>query len=320
MHNFQDNIGKFRRGYIDDPLSSDPTFLTFSIDIPFETGIPMNESTYLMQSPLFDVESSNGAFQYLANRGYKYQAGRLLLFIDKFRKIVEEYPWFFQTITGLRELWEVNTDMSKAYIGYEKKIKIDTLESLNLSITHLADLYRDFAFDKVYRREILPENLRWFTLHIYISEFRNIKLYQDEKDYDFFNVYKNHLHFICNMCEFDFGTTAPIEAMNVFKPEMAKNTLSILVHGFTEKHEFGLQNISEILDYDPNETTAWDKPQIPLSLNQILYGARRVSDIYNGFASGELPRHAIENNPLSNTVKNTQYSIENTASYIRSNL
>ena len=35
MNNFQDNVLNFRRGYLNDPGSNEPTFLTFSIDFNF---------------------------------------------------------------------------------------------------------------------------------------------------------------------------------------------------------------------------------------------------------------------------------------------
>jgi len=338
MHNFQDNINIFRRGFIDTPFSNEPTFLTFSIEIDFDSIF--DQSTGMSTSPFFDLYTSNGAYQYLMGRGYKKEANNLIGFRDKLKQLIDTQPWFFQSVSGLNELWRENTDMKKAYKGADKKITIETLESLNLSITHIADLYREIAYDAKYRRELLPDNLRYFSCSIYVAEFRNLHIserdkvnklnleldefntpnsYYSDVQYNFFDVYKHHMKFNCTMCEFDFSESVPFDNLTVIKPEMSKNKFSIKPQFFNEDNSYGLDN-TVLDDVNLIKRNAWEHPDIKMGLNEILYGARRTSDIYNGLKTGDLPRHALNNNPLSNSVKNAKYNVETSASYIKSNL
>ena len=52
----------------------------------------------------------------------------------------------------------------------------------------------------------------------------------------------------------------------------------------------------------------------------MLYGARRVSDVYHGIESGEYLNNFINNNPISAAVNNIKYELDETAAYIRSNI
>jgi hypothetical protein len=242
MNNFQDNINIFRNGPIDNPLSNEPTWLSFSLD--FNINSIFREDIGMPTSPLFDVNSINGTYQYLINRGYNYQANQLLKFIKYIDIYSTQMPWFFQSIGNLNELWTSYTNMSNNYKGFDKKIIVETLESLDLSITHLADLYRSAIYDSRYMREIVPDNLRYFSCDIYVSEYRNMIIDDDKNhaNYDFAIKNKQYLKYECTMCEFDFTLTAPIDRLTVSKPDMAKNKFNIIPHFYIEKHEFGLKN------------------------------------------------------------------------------
>ena len=56
----------------------------------------------------------------------------------------------------------------------DRKISIGCLESIDLRMSALMDFYRKACFDWKYRREIVPWNLRTFTVYIYVYELRNI--------------------------------------------------------------------------------------------------------------------------------------------------
>ena len=163
--------------------------------------------------------------------------------------------------------------------GAEKKIDIETLESLDMSVTYLADLYRKTVYDHKYMREILPENLRWFDMDVYVAEFRNIQitkpvledtnngLYQSTKEqkesvkqYTFFNDYKTYMKFSCKMCEFDFSESLPFEKLQVHSPEMSKNKMSVKPNWFVEKHEFNLQ-LTPIPSLTGGTKGVWTRPE-----------------------------------------------------------
>ena len=323
MNNFQDNIGIFRRGFYDTPGTEEPTFLTFSIDFNYYSILDSNLG--IMSSPLFDVNTKNGAYQYLIARGYNYQADSLLRFLNKIRDISENHPWFFQSISGLDTLWSAYTDMTKPFKGKDKTINIDTLESLDLSITYLADMYRRAMYDSKYMREIVPENLRRFQVDIYIAEFRNLKMDDTDSDYSFFEKYKTHVHYKCSMCEFDFSKSLPIkDNLTVFKPEMASNKFSIKPIRFEEVNMYDLQsdnNDNNIFNSNRHAVNLNEKnDNIKISLGDILNGARRLSDVYHGIESGEYWNNLKTNNPISAAVSNVVNEVDFTADYIKSNI
>jgi hypothetical protein len=186
MHNFygvRNKVDNFRKGLFLDPYDQ-PTYLTFAIDFKFESipedGITGTNTTIdpLWKSPLFEKgseENYNSAQTYLGSIGYKDREER----IAKFKSILEyltfNAPWYFQSISGLDKMWEISTNMSDARKSKSATITIDTMEAIDLRITQLANLYRSSIYDTVYMRELVPDNLRWFCMDVYIAEARNIR-------------------------------------------------------------------------------------------------------------------------------------------------
>lgn len=261
-------------------FTNEPTFLAFSIRFDFDDSI--DPETNLPNSPLFNMdENCGGAYSYLLSRNRFMEAELLKKFRLKLMNISEEQPWFFQSINGLNEIWKRNTDMSNPLKGKDLKIKIDTLESLDLSMAYIADLYRMFTYDHKFMREILPDNLRWFSCDVYVCEFRNIRVNSthlktgrpdsvrdymtkknadgnienitgsydlignhemSEKQYNWLEKAKTFHRYRLNMCEFDFSETVPYTDLGVDKiPEAAKNSFSILPNWNVELNSYDLQ-------------------------------------------------------------------------------
>jgi hypothetical protein len=191
----------------------DPTYLGFKIVIDFGT-LPIRDDDGLPPSPLFKEESyipsgfssanpfgqpqysfrstPNGAINfysatsYLRERESGFPRGgkrsdMLIQFKNNLTDLLNNYPWFFQTISGLDQLplvarkgFAVETEgefSSQRTAG--KALEFTTLESLNLRMTALADLYNQATFDYDNMRELVPRNLRKFTMYIFVSEIRN---------------------------------------------------------------------------------------------------------------------------------------------------
>ena len=97
------------------------------------------------------------------------------------QNINRDSPWFFQSIENLDELAVVaredynaaSPDSFSAQRTAGKVLTINCLESLNLRISALADLYRTATFDAEYMRELLPRNLRYFKMFIFVTDIRN---------------------------------------------------------------------------------------------------------------------------------------------------
>jgi hypothetical protein len=111
------------------------------------------------------------------------RADMLKQFKNTFNDLLTNTPWFIQSITGLDELMKVPRG------GYQtqaetaspfnvqrtmgKTLTFNTLESMNLRVTAMADLYNQATFDYDFMRELVPRNLRKFTMYIFVSEIRN---------------------------------------------------------------------------------------------------------------------------------------------------
>jgi hypothetical protein len=191
----------------------DPTYLGFKIVIDFGT-LPIRDDDGLPPSPLFRETSyipsgfssanpfgqpqysyrttPNGAINfysatsYLREREAQFPRGgkrsdMLIQFKNSLTDLLNNSPWFLQTISGLDQLSLVSRKGFAAESGSEfnsqrtasKALEFTTLESLNLRMSALADLYNQATFDYDNMRELVPRNLRKFTMYIFVSEIRN---------------------------------------------------------------------------------------------------------------------------------------------------
>jgi hypothetical protein len=164
----------FRKGSYRKYPYQDPTYLSFALLFDF-----------------YDIESSpllaGGAEAFLkdlADRDsgtfYKERLNDLQNFIKTLNEVNRELPWFWQSLKGLERLQQYNPE--NAYIGGDDaKLEIETLESLNLTISGLMHLYRRAIFDERKWSYIIPANLRVFRMWIYVTEVRSIAILENIK-------------------------------------------------------------------------------------------------------------------------------------------
>ncbi len=146
----------------------DPTYLGFSIFFDFQN------------SPLLFISDDSAlegdyAYKYLSSVS-PARARLLKSFVESLQYLQNNKPYVFQTIEGLDRCWNISTDLTDAYMGGDDaKIAIGCLESLDLRITGIMDMYRKIAYDNNSRKEILPANLRKFRCTIFVQEIRRFK-------------------------------------------------------------------------------------------------------------------------------------------------
>lgn len=271
MYNFVNQINatdRFRRGFLGQfTISDEPTFLTFSIDFIYE-GQP--DTLFGMpDSPLLTNDTGqNSAMRYLESRKLVPEAARLKKLIEILQYTTKYEPWFFQSIKGLKDLWSASTNMKQNRKGSNITLNIETLESLDLKVTYLADLYRKAVYDSIYMRELIPDNLRYFKMIIYVAEFRNLRslteqlisnrLIQNDRIDNigqrvvdvfrsagsYFEDHASFMQFDCHFCEFDFSPSIPVgDNLTVYDGEMANNSFNINVGWFMEKHQYRYYDI-----------------------------------------------------------------------------
>lgn len=196
----------------------DPTYLGFKIVLDFgtlplgtEDGLPpsplLKQGNYLADTgfntlvsrnpfgqPQYDYKTNgpNGAIAFYSAAGYlqeresQFQLGgkradMVIQFQNNLRDLLDNYPWFLQSISGLDSLYKVaksgfpdsteNNFNPQRTAG--KVLEFSTLESLNLRMTALSTLYNQATFDFDNMRDVVPRNLRRFKMFIFVSEIRN---------------------------------------------------------------------------------------------------------------------------------------------------
>ena len=155
-------------GNVVNKFLDDPTYLGFSIFFDFQN------------SPLLFVSDDSTlegdyAYKYLSEVS-PTRARLLKSFVESLQYLQYNKPYVYQTMEGLDRAWNIATDLKDAYMGGdEAKIGIGCLESLDLRMTAIMDLYRKIVYDANSRREILPANLRKFRCTIFVQEIRRFK-------------------------------------------------------------------------------------------------------------------------------------------------
>jgi len=161
--------------------TQDPTVLGFKLLFNFDQA----DSGLLWGAAVDSAPPTNTALGFLTSIGDGQRAYYLKQFLRILHGINNQTPWFFQNLTGLKDAWK--HDLSIPLIKEDTKLEIECLESIDLRMTALIDLYRKACFDWKYRREVVPKNLRQFSMSVYVYEQRwisnpNAQAFADFRD------------------------------------------------------------------------------------------------------------------------------------------
>ena len=157
------SINDFRKGKLFNKMHEDPTYLSFFFMFDFYNR---------EESPLF----AGPAEEYLENViNDKDRLAKLKTFKKILQKLNSEMPWFWQSVSGLDATRQYGNMQDPFRGGADKKIDIACLETVELTVTGLLDFYKEAAYDFDRWVEVLPLNLRRFSMYIYVSEVRTFK-------------------------------------------------------------------------------------------------------------------------------------------------
>lgn len=181
----QEPVMNFKKGLHRHSKFNDPTFLGFVFLFDWYTpdlknsnlGSPLLAGTYDLTNPEYkDINTKeNTALAYLESIGDDVRINYLKNFQQTLYDINYHMPWYWQSIEGLEGTMS-GRQWKDPYVGGEDaELKISTLESIDLKIASLMQLYSAAMYDTKYRRVIVPENLRKFGLTIYIKEIRKFR-------------------------------------------------------------------------------------------------------------------------------------------------
>lgn len=156
----------------------DPTYVSFRIQFNFYQSALFAEAlnTGGIFGNLSNTQVSDSAVS-LLNKVAPNRAAYLKQFTQTLYDIQNKSHYIFTGLSGLDTAWEksVNAVLDPYIGGDDAKISITMLESVDFKSTALMTLYRLAMYDVRHRRTIIPINLRYFDVDIYIQEIRNFR-------------------------------------------------------------------------------------------------------------------------------------------------
>ena len=248
------NRNEFRKGSQIRLIDEDPTYLSFVLLFHFDDHPDVGHS------PLLDGTAERYLRDVVRDDVGELLGDNLKNFVRVLRKVNVEMPWFWQSLKGLDAAMNYG-DMTEPWRGAEKPaLEITCLEeNMELTAIGLMDLYKRACFDFERYVEVVPRNLREFSLDIIVSEIRvfqkdtnsrNLGL-TDNEDSVFNNssnqtagsavdIHENYVNkdftsadvtpFIrlrFTHCEFDYNSIADYFAELTKNPELARPVLKI---------------------------------------------------------------------------------------------
>lgn len=230
---YGDSVGS--GGFALSPRFDQPSYLSFRLIFGEADSYYNNAASGdyilnydIMPHPLFENAGDPDVFNrkkysavsYLRDANEFTRANMLENFITLWSKLQYNYQWYFQKIDGVNDLLKIDP-LKGQRVTSDKRLSITVLEGIDLRLSHLMNLYRKIVWDDTYQRWVLPDMMRYFTLDIYISEFRTFHtpspysgygIPEDEEEGKLSpsNLKLNILDDIlpvwkirCEMCEFD---------------------------------------------------------------------------------------------------------------------
>ena len=153
MSDFRE-ISDFRKGKKTGLQYNDPTYLSFIFMFNWhdKNSSPLlaGAAEDFIKYNLINGNSINKEF-------YQERLEALKNFKIALKAINREYPWYWQGVSGLENLLKYNPEDGWRG-GDDANLKIECLESINLTITGLMHLYRNAVFDEKRWHFIVPGN------------------------------------------------------------------------------------------------------------------------------------------------------------------
>ena len=277
-------------GILNNRNHEDPTYPIFHIKFQFNPP-EAKHPDYVTNRLLTDLENESSqvppesAIKYLYNVGEPERAEMLKKFNISLKNISEGTPWFFQGISGLDNLYKhgYETEQKGDRSLQDVILTINTLDSIDYRITGLKDLYRKVAYDRKFRRWVLPVNMRRFRMSVMVGDYRQLAITEDNysingkqalsalRDIDLLNGsniggkllgrvqdgalsfvkrlqwWDNHFScivFDCQDCEFDMNSFGTINTLDHSKIAVQNNAFKIKVGRVLETNTYSLLEYS----------------------------------------------------------------------------
>ena len=178
----------------------------------------------------------------------------MLGFISGMKKMTMDYPYIIQGISGLDTAYNKHYGVKDSHLGSgDDKITLTCLESLDLRVSSMFNRYFNAVYDRQYRRERVPVNLRRFNCTVYVHDVRSF--YQNVRKEVTYNKIVELADMYYSVVEFRFYDCeiVPEETGNIFNdisneaPSEMKKTNFTFTYGncvvnFVPKSELSKHN------------------------------------------------------------------------------
>jgi len=167
-------IRKFLGIGSDNMMGQEPTYLGFAIKFDFENIRDKSNINRIIPGLLLNDDDLDSSINYLRRIGQELRSNYLVEFIKQLKDIQYNKPWYFQSISGLEEIWKRPDGPENTVTYHDLSLTVECLESLDLQMTFLAMLYKKAKSDSTWQRTLLPLEKRRFHATIIVCEIRNL--------------------------------------------------------------------------------------------------------------------------------------------------
>jgi hypothetical protein len=227
-----------------------------------------------------------------------HRADALSGFRNLLTSINEKSPWFIQSIDGLDQILKV--PMARQIGGGTGRdqrsgiLTFDCLDSIDLRVNAMAELYRKATYDFQYHREMLPANLRKFRMWIIVTEIRQMDLQRNLADVlNPFNLpgVRSATQTISQIAQ-----SAGILKNSATESENPRRDLESLVKSFERIQPYVLIYQLDLCEFNFDETYAFSK--LTNSRNDSAVSAKFKVHV------GSAKEYKLQYNILSDLIKN----------------
>jgi len=253
----------FQQSTVYSKTFDEPTYLSFSVFFRMEnvdavyTGYDRFPMPLLNQyiEDSYDIRNQYSSINYLRDTNEFVRAGLLNRFIEGLNNLQSYYQWYFQGISGIQSLLQIDPLRGRR-VPEDGRITMTMLEGLDQKMFNLLNVYKQIVWDSKWQRWVLPDMMRYFSMDIYITEFRTFHVPNIENptagNSNVLTTILNLLHgtmptwrITCERCEFDINSIhRQMDSFNVSDPPN-QQTIEFDIKVGNVQEEY----INPILDY-----------------------------------------------------------------------
>ena len=191
-------------------------------------------------TPSVDIENKKSS---LPTQEVPQTVYDMLGFILGMQQLTTEYPYIMKSVIGLDEAYRNYFDTKDSFLGTEDgKITISCYESLDLRISSMFNKYFNAVYDRQYKRERVPVNLRRFNCSIFVHDIRNFSqslcnMNDKFNDYDTSKIIELALNYL-SVIEFKFFDCEilPDDTGNIFNNVANDGSAAMVETNFSFKY------------------------------------------------------------------------------------